>query len=490
MKTLEGIVLDPLIGLIFLFFILIVFLSIYLLGKLQFITRLKKRIKLLNKIIHDLDGQTKLIIKSDMELKLYQQEIDSEYTKLSLIKNLILSSINILDKEELFSQINEKIINDLGFAKGLIFDFSDFSVKANVNFDPKEIAALKNAIRHKKENIKQSRIFKPGPDIYRQLLPETQLRDILAGPIKVKEDTQAIFIVANLLLTAEIKKSEEEAFVILSLYLSQCLETVRLFEDLYHTKDELERKINERTSELVKSLRSIEVISKAKSDFISSVSHELRTPLTSVKGFSSLLVEEKFGKLPAEAKKRLATIDDNVDKLMDIVNTLLDISRIESGKMEVKIVPFDIIKIIKSVMDFLTPQSEAKKIDLKLSAPDSLSVYIDKDLIERVLINLINNAIKFTPEGGSITVSCKAAKGQAEVSVSDTGCGIKKDDLSKVFQEFYRVSNLANTKIKGSGLGLSLIKRIIDTHKETIRTESEFGKGTTITFTLKTAGKN
>ena len=490
MNIFTDITLDPLIVLNFLTLAVTIFLAFFLFGKLRHIASLEKRIKLLNKIIHDLDEQTKLIIKSDMELKLYQQEIDSEYTKLSLIKNLILSSINILDKEKLFLQINEKIINELGFAKGLIFDFSDFGLKTNVNFTPQEVNLLKSIFRHKKETISQSRLFKPPADVYRQLLPATQLRDIIAAPIKAKGKTHAIFVVADLLLRTEMKKSEEETFSIISLYLTQCMETVQLFEDLYNTKDELEKKIKERTNELVKSLRAFEAISKAKSDFISSVSHELRTPLTSVKGFSSLLVEEKFGKLPPEAKKRLATIDDNVDKLMNIVNTLLDISRIESGKMEVKIVPYDVIKLAKSVIDFLSPQSQPKNISLNLQAPEKLEVYIDKDLIERVLINLINNAIKFTPEGGSITVRCSQDKNQAKIAISDTGVGIKKEDLGNIFQEFYRVNNPMNTKIKGSGLGLALIKRIIATHKEQLWAESEFGRGTTISFSLKPTGKN
>jgi Amt family ammonium transporter len=294
--------------------------------------------------------------------------------------------------------------------------------------------------------------------------------------------------VADLILPTKIRKSDQEAFLIIGMYFSQCIENIRLFEDLYHNKDDLEKRIKERTNELVKSLRDIEIISKAKSTFISSVSHELRTPLTSVKGFSSLLVDEKFGKLPPQAKERLIKIDENVNKLMDIVNTLLDISRIESGKMEIKIAPFDITKLIKDVTDFLAPQIESKGLNLVLNIPEGLNVFIDKNLIERVLINLINNAIKFTPQGGKIEVSCKQENKKALISVSDTGCGIKKDDHDKIFQEFFRVE--ATTSIvKGSGLGLSLVKQIIDTHKEKIWIESEIDKGTTFYFTLKLAEK-
>ncbi len=477
--------LDPLATLVFIFFGIIVFLIFYIIGRLQSVYNLKKDLSQANRTIQNLDQQAKLIIKGDMELKLSQQEIESELTKLTLIKNLLFSSIYTLDKEKIFSSITEEIIHALGFKKGLVIDFQESKEKVNVGFDAGDVELFKGAFKHKKELLKDTQILRSGSGIYKDLFPTIGNKNILIAPIKAREFVYAIFIVSDLNLHAEIKKSEEEAFLIVCMYLSQCLDNIRLFEDLYHTKDNLEKKIKERTSELVKSLRAIEVISKTKSDFISSVSHELRTPLTSVKGFSALLVGEKFGKLPEEARKRLLKIDGNVNKLMVIVNTLLDISRIESGKMEVKIAPFEITKLIREVADFLSPQVQAKEIGLAFELSESLTAYLDKNLIERVLINLINNAIKFTPSGGKITLRCIQKDKQAVVSVSDTGCGMKEDDLGKVFQEFFRAANPAIAKIEGSGLGLSLVKRIIDTHKEKIWVESKLGKGTTFSFTLR-----
>ena len=477
--------LDPLITLIFIFFGVIVFLIFYIIGKLQNVYNLKKDLSRANRTIQNLDQQAKLIIKSDMELKLSQQEIESELTKLTLIKNLLFSSIYTLDKEKIFSSITKEVINALGFKKGLVIDFHEGKEKVNVGFDAPDTELFKGVFRRKKELLKDVQILRSSSEIYKALLPAAGMKNILIAPIKAREFVYAVFVVSDLNLHAEVKKSEEEAFLIVCMYLSQCLDNIRLFEDLYHTKDNLERKIKERTNELVKSLRAIEVISKTKSDFISSVSHELRTPLTSVKGFSSLLVGEKFGKLPEEARQRLLKIDENVNRLMVIVNTLLDISRIESGKMEVNIAPFAITKLIREVADFLSPQMQAKNIELAFDLSGNLNAYLDKTLIERVLINLINNAIKFTPSGGKITLRCIQEDKQAVVSVSDTGCGMKEEDLGKVFQEFFRASNPTITKIEGSGLGLSLVKRIIDTHKEKIWVESNLGQGTTFSFTLR-----
>ncbi len=474
---------DPLISLILILFSAILALAVMLVGKTKTISILKNKLGRLDKIIQDLDQQAKMIIKGDMELKLSQQEIEDKINRLTLIKNLIVSSVHTLDKEKLFAQINEKVINDLGFKKGLVLDFDDLKAKVNVNFSNREINILKSMFQYKKELFKEVQLLHPEAGSYRQILPSLQNEEILIAPIKVRNHVYAIFTVSKLLKQDRIKRSEEETFLIVCMYLSQCLDNIRLFEDLYHTKDNLEKKIKERTKDLVKSLREIEVINKAKSDFVSSVSHELRTPLTSVKGFSSLLVMEKFGKLSPEAKKRLEKIDVNVNKLVDMVNMLLDISRIESGKTEVKIAATDIVKVIKDSVDLLTPQINSKNIQILTELPKSLNVLADKNLIERVLINLLNNSIKFTPEKGKITVKCSQQEGRALIAVSDNGVGIAKDDLEKVFGEFYRTQ--ATSGMPGTGLGLSLVKRIIDTHREKIWVESQLDKGTTFYFTLK-----
>lgn len=465
------------------FFITIIFLVVYALNKRHHISILKNNIEHLNKMIQELDHQAKLIIKNDMELKLYQEEVEDKLNKLTLLKNLIVSSIHLLDQEDLFSLINEKITNDLGFKKNLILNFNDLKLKNNVNFTSQEIEILQNFLWHKKDALKTIFVLSGDEEICQSLTSVLHSSNFLIAPIQGRENIHAILVLFSPIFTYEIKEAEKVVLSVICMYLGQCLDNIKLFEEIYLAKDELEKKIKERTNELAKSLREIELISRTKSDFISSVSHELRTPLTSVKGFSSLLVDGKFGELPPEAKKRLEQIDSNVNKLVDMVNMLLDISRIESGKTEVKIAPADIVKLIHDVGDFLSPQMQAKKLHFTVELPDALGVLMDKNLIERVLINLINNALKFTPQEGKITVKCTKQKDDALISISDTGCGIEKDDVEKVFQEFYRTR--VTQKIPGTGLGLSLVKRIISTHKGKLWVESEIGKGSTFYFTLK-----
>jgi signal transduction histidine kinase len=477
---------NPILGSAIFLSFLVVVLVIYLLNKLQLINILKKNIERLTKTVRELDYQAKLIIKGDMELKLYQEEVEDKLNKLTLLKNLIIASLRILDKENLFSQIDEKTISDLGFKKGLIVTMEG-EIKFNTGFEPKEIDTLKDFVKYKKNFIQAMPLISSDTEAGSELIPTLQTKDFLIAPVKAREKIYAVFCLANLAMPTDVRRAEKEIFSIICMYLGQCLDNIQLFEEIYNAKDELEKKVKERTNELVKSLREIEAISRAKSDFISNVSHELRTPLTSVKGFSSLLVAEKFGKLPEEAKKRLETIDENVDKLVNMVNTLLDIARIESGKTEVKIAPADIAKSIRDSGEFLSPQMQAKAIKLVLDIPDTLLVYMDKNLIDQVFTNLLGNAVKFTPNEGQITISAKVNGNQAIIAVSDTGYGIEKENLEKIFQEFFRIDSTINVQAKGTGLGLSLVKRIIEIHKEKIWAESETGKGSTFYFTLKLA---
>jgi len=474
---------ESLVILLFVFFGFTVILSIYG-GYLKRKNKLlKQRIRTLEENLNELDEQAKLIIKSDLELKLYQEEIQDKFRKLSFLKNFISASLNILDREKLFFQINKEVIREIGFEKGAIITYPEEEIKVNIDFPQEELLVIREILRKKISSAgyivfsDSGMVEKEGKKIF--------FDEFLAGPIISKAEIRLIFLVSKCILSRGITEAEKEIFSIICMYLGQCLDNIRSFEVSYRAGEELENKIKEKTFELKKSLEELEKVSKMKSDFISSVSHELRTPLTSIKGFSFLLVEEKFGKLPPPAKERLKKIDENVDKLVNMVNTLLDISRIESRRIEIKIAPHDLPQLIKDVVDFLMPQIDDKNIRIELNLPSYLEVYMDRNLIERVLLNLINNAIKFTSSGGKITVSCQKKEEKAIVSVADTGCGIAKDDLEKIFNEFFRADNPINRKTRGTGLGLSLVKRIIDIHKEKIWVESELNKGTTFYFTLK-----
>jgi len=472
-------------------FAAIILLAIYLVILVRRIHALNSNVARLYRELQNMDNQAKLIIQNDMELKLYQENIEDKLKKLTLLRRLISSSINILDEKELFSKIDEELINNIGFRKSLIIHLNDKETVLSINFTPYEEKRFKEAMDGLKNILPANPVISynliSGTKEYQHIIDAIEAKDFLIAPINMGTELYAVFVLARCILPSGITETEKEVFSVICMYTGQCLDNIRLFESLYRAGEELENKVKEKTFQLRRSLEKIEKISRLKSEFISGVSHELRTPLTSIKGFSSLLIAEKFGTLPPQAKEKLEKIDNNVNKLVSMVNTLLDISRIESGKIEIKIAPADIIKLSHEVGGFLMPQINDKNIKLNFDMPDMLNVYMDRNLIERVFINIINNAIKFTPAEGTITIKCEQNQDHVITSIKDTGCGMAKDDCEKIFQEFYRTKNALNLKIKGTGLGLSLAKKIMDTHGERIWVESELDKGTTFYFTLKLA---
>jgi two-component system phosphate regulon sensor histidine kinase PhoR len=258
-----------------------------------------------------------------------------------------------------------------------------------------------------------------------------------------------------------------------------------LFEETWHSHQELEIKVKQRTKELSEALEEIKIVTKRKSDFVSAVSHELRTPLTSIKGYASLLSEGKLGPLPGSVKERLEKINKHTDSLSQLINDLLDISRIESGRVEMKIENIDLRKILEALADLFAPQLKEKQIQfLQEIPPDITTVAADINQLQRVFINLVSNSLKFTPANGKIKVQAKKINNCVQIDVQDTGLGISEKNLNKIFEEFYREDNEINQNVKGTGLGLSLVKYIIEAHKGKIWVNSKLNQGATFSFSL------
>jgi signal transduction histidine kinase len=243
---------------------------------------------------------------------------------------------------------------------------------------------------------------------------------------------------------------------------------------------------------LAGALKKVNDISNKKTEFVSAVSHELRTPLTSIKGYAAILIAGKIGELPDAVKERLAKINSHSDNLVALINNLLDIARIESGREEMKFATYKMKNTVDNVADLLAPQITAKGVKLNLRLPQQIeNIYADASHAERVLINLLSNAIKFTPQHGTITlaVSPTLDSGYVVFSVSDTGIGIPASEVQKLFNEFFRVDNEINQNVKGTGLGLVLAKNIVQAHRGKIWVQSQVGQGTTFYFTLPSSQK-
>jgi len=223
-------------------------------------------------------------------------------------------------------------------------------------------------------------------------------------------------------------------------------------------------------------------LDKLKDDFLHSITHDLRNPMTSIRGFIKFLYDGVAGPINEQQKKMLETMDRASFKLLNMINDILDLAKLEAGRMELNIEKTDLIKVINSVLDLLQPQYTRKNIKMVFNPPkEEVTINADSKLLERVYINLIGNAIKFTPEEGEITVGVEEYNDKILSYVKDTGEGIPREYLDKIFEKFGQVKNKAKG---GTGLGLTICKYIIEAHKGKIWVESELGKGSKFIFEI------
>ncbi|MDQ4059131.1 MAG: HAMP domain-containing histidine kinase, partial [Actinomycetota bacterium] len=234
-------------------------------------------------------------------------------------------------------------------------------------------------------------------------------------------------------------------------------------------------------------VRKLQELDQAKTDFVSSVSHELRTPLTSITGYLEMLVDGDAGPLSSDQLDLLEVVDRNSQRLLMLIEDLLTLSRIESGRLGMAREPVDTVTLVAGVEKAVLPLLSGRSLDFDIDVPADLgSVTGDFGQLERVLLNLLTNAIKFTPDGGRISLVGRGFDGAISLSVADTGIGIPEDELDRLFTRFFRSSTAQQRAIQGTGLGLAIVKSIVEQHGGSIKVESTPDVGTTLTVNLPT----
>ena len=230
--------------------------------------------------------------------------------------------------------------------------------------------------------------------------------------------------------------------------------------------------------------RELEAASRHKSEFLANMSHELRTPLNAVIGFSEVLTERMFGELNEKQDEYVRDIYASGTHLLSLINDILDLSKVEAGRMELELADFHLPQAIENALVLVRERALRRGITLEQSIDSRLGeIQGDERKIKQVLLNLLSNAIKFTPEGGRVGVRAAPVDEHVEVSVSDTGVGIAPEDQEAVFEEFRQVG-AAEKRAEGTGLGLALARKFIELHGGRIWVKSTVGAGSTFTFTM------
>jgi signal transduction histidine kinase len=228
----------------------------------------------------------------------------------------------------------------------------------------------------------------------------------------------------------------------------------------------------------------VERANRLKTEFVASMSHELRTPLHTIIGFAELLAEELEGPLNEKQKRFAAYIHKDSLHLLELINDILDLSRIEAGRLDLRLGAFDMLEAVEEVMATIRPQAVAKSLELEAAVPQRIALHADRVRFKEVLYNLLSNAVKFTHEGGRIQVEAAIEDSVAEISVSDTGVGIPAAEHGPVFDKFYQAGSTTRGLKEGTGLGLAISKQLVEAHGGRIWLRSEPDKGSRFAFTM------
>ncbi len=261
--------------------------------------------------------------------------------------------------------------------------------------------------------------------------------------------------------------------------------------DAKQLSEKLEQRVADRTAELSMANAELSRVMRSKDDFLSAMSHELRTPLNAILGLSESLAEGVYGDMNTKQVKSINTIAESGHHLLALINDLLDIAKIGAGKMELELTKANVEDVCQASLRFVMEQAQKQKINLKL-VMDNQSVMLtaDERRLKQILVNLLSNAVKFTPNGGSVTLEtkCDLESESLMFSVRDTGIGIATEDLKRLFSPFTQLDSKLSRQYAGTGLGLTLVMKLVELHGGSVAVESEIGKGSCFTVRIPCKG--
>lgn len=413
------------------------------------------------------------------------------------------------DREALLNSVLETIVRDLQYDRAIItlydrtrrvsYDFRIRGVSEDVVafIKSREIPVIdplsvEGTVLIKGEPVLTSDIREVWDRLHplnQQLSTMVEAKSFISVPLKVKDVVLGSLTVDR---THErtLTKDDLELIATLASQVAIALDNTQAYSEIEALNLGLEARVHERTAELEAANAKLKQMDRLKSQFLAHVSHELRTPLTSIVGFTDNMLEGLVGSLNLKQEQYLSRIKANGTRLARMITDLLDLSRVEAGKMAISFDHVSLPALATDVIEQLRPLASAKHIRLEWQIPPTdITVWADADRVSQILTNLLDNAIKYTRNNGMVSVDISVRESRiALVSVSDTGQGIPNDALPKLFDPFFRVSQQERAHTKGLGLGLAIVKELVDLHGGTISVESEEGTGTRFQFTLPLAG--
>jgi signal transduction histidine kinase len=325
------------------------------------------------------------------------------------------------------------------------------------------------------------------PHLADSLVREEGLKSIAAFPLRSSGRVIGTLIVASRQLHS-FNSGEIHLLNTIGEGLGPALKNAELYEVLRGKNDQLDeqnQELRQQQQKLLEKTREVEQASRLKSEFLANMSHELRTPLNVIIGFSELMLDQVPGPVNKKQQQSLQDILGSGRHLLDLIDQVLDLSKIESGRTELRLAEVSLPEVIESLKNTMLPILKPKRQALNIRIEENLpTVSADKAKLRQVFFNLLSNSSRFTPEGGRIEIKAVSNGSYCQVSVTDNGIGIKQEDHERIFEPFCQLGNTPVRGSGGTGLGLVVVKQIVEKHGGQVWVESEYGKGSRFSFTL------
>jgi two-component system, sensor histidine kinase and response regulator len=447
----------------------------------------------LKKAYEELDKTARTLIQTDLKLHQANERFNQQIVQLRALHRLGTVINSTFDIEEILKTVAELMAKDLDFEKsGVVFldpkgqkpmqsSYLGFTASEYAHFLEHFDALIHPLLRSEEEVSLQTISHAPEPSA--KLMRTLGISSLVLLPMRFKNRMIGFIAAGRTHVMVRLSDAERRFYGMYAAQVSAAVENARLYEALGQANLSLEEKVHDRTRSLIEANERLRGLDTAKSNFISMISHELRTPLTAIKGFVTMLHKHDLDISDEKRRIYLNVLNEETDRLTRLITELLDISRIESGKIEFKWEKVSVLEKVKEVFDTLA--LPAKKTTLTYDFSEDFPVVVaDGDKLEQVLLNLVMNAMRFSPSGGQIVVRGRPARDGVALEVADQGMGIPFNEQEKIFEKFYRLDNEINRKTPGTGLGLSICRALVNLHGGKIWAESDPGQGSRFLISL------